>query len=76
VQYWFYQLQYLEHVRRKLQTLDSLYGNFVAAATLRFESGETSLLEKTTAETKKGQIVLMLQQAEREINSAYVYLQT
>ncbi|MBK9191289.1 MAG: CusA/CzcA family heavy metal efflux RND transporter [Crocinitomicaceae bacterium] len=76
VQYWFYQLQYLEHVRRKLQTLDSLYSNFVAAATLRFESGETSLLEKTTAETKKGQIVLMLQQAEREINSAYVYLQT
>lgn len=45
VQYWFYQLQYLEHVKRKLQTLDSLYSDFVIAATLRFESGETSLLE-------------------------------
>lgn len=75
VQYWFYQLQYLDHVMRKLQILDSLYSNFVSAADLRLQTGETSLLEKTTAETKRGQITLMLQQTEREMNAAFVSLQ-
>lgn len=75
VQYWFYQLQYLEHVRRKLKVLDSLYSDFVRAAELRHQTGETNLLEKTTAETKKGQITLMWQQTERDMNAALVSLQ-
>lgn len=76
VQYWYYQLQYLEQVKRKLLALDSLYSDFVSAAELRYKTGETGLLEKTTAETKRGQISLLLQQTEREINTAYVSLQT
>ena len=75
VQYWYYQLQYLEQVKRRLLALDSLYSDFVSAAELRYKTGETSLLEKTTAETKRGQISLLLQQTEREINTAYVSLQ-
>jgi cobalt-zinc-cadmium resistance protein CzcA len=45
-----------------LQSLDSLYNDFVSAADLRYQTGETNLLEKTTAETKRGQLSLMLQQ--------------
>lgn len=76
VQYWYYQLQYLEQVKRRLLALDSLYSDFVSAAELRYNTGETGLLEKTTAETKRGQLSLLLQQTEREINTAYVSLQT
>jgi cobalt-zinc-cadmium resistance protein CzcA len=75
VHYWYYQLQYLQQVRQKLQALDSLFINFITVAELRHTSGETSVLEKTTAETKKGQIMLLLQQAERDIFTAYVSLQ-
>lgn len=76
VQYWYYQLQYLEQVKGRLLTLDSLYSDFVSAAELRYKTGETGLLEKTTAETKRGQLSLLSQQTEREINTAYVSLQT
>jgi len=76
VQFWYYQLQYLEQVKRRLLALDSLYSDFVSAAELRYNTGETGLLEKTTAETKRGQLSLLLQQTEREINTAHVSLQT
>jgi len=76
VKYWFYQLQYLKHSKKKLHILDSLYNDFVNAADLRYKTGETNLLEKTTAENKKGQISLLFQQNEREINTAYFSLQT
>jgi cobalt-zinc-cadmium resistance protein CzcA len=33
-----------------------LYNDFVSAAALRYKTGETNLLEKTTAETKRGQL--------------------
>lgn len=76
VKFWYYQLHYLEQVKGRLLALDSLYGGFVSAADLRYRTGETGLLEKTTAETKKGQIALQLKQTEREISTAYVSLQT
>jgi cobalt-zinc-cadmium resistance protein CzcA len=66
----------MEHVKKNLQPLESLYSDFVSAAELRYKTGETGLLEKTTAETKKGQLALLLQQTEREINTAYIALQT
>ena len=43
VQYWFYQLQYLQTAKKQLQSLDSLYNDFVSAATLRYNTGETNL---------------------------------
>jgi cobalt-zinc-cadmium resistance protein CzcA len=71
VQYWFYQLQYLQTTKKQLQSLDSLYNDFVSAAALRYKTGETNLLEKTTAETKRGQLSLLLKQNETDFATAY-----
>lgn len=54
-----------------MQSLDSLLNDFVKAAALRYKSGETNLLEKTTAETKRGQLSLLLKQNETEYAMAY-----
>ncbi len=76
VQYWFYLLQYLQTTKKQLQSLDSLYINFVIAANLRYKTGETNLLEKTTAETKRGQLSLLLKQNETDFSKAYNSLKT
>jgi len=76
VQYWFYQLQYLLNAKKQLQSLDSLYNDFVSASALRYKTGETNLLEKTTAETKRGQLSLLLKQNETEYATAYNSLKT
>ena len=39
VQYWFYQLQYFQTTKKQLQSLDSLYNDFVSAAALRYKTG-------------------------------------
>src|SRR5215207_1094638 len=56
-----YKYRYKEKRKILLQS-DSLYAEFLRKATLRFEKGETNILEKTTAETQRGQIALQLQQ--------------
>ena len=76
VQYWFYQLQYLQTTKKQLQSLDSLYNDFVSAAALRYKTGETNLLEKTTAETKRGQLSQLLKQNETDFATAYNSLKT
>ncbi len=48
--------------RRTLQAQDSLFARFVAAATLRYETGESNLLEKATAASRVAQIKVLLQQ--------------
>jgi cobalt-zinc-cadmium resistance protein CzcA len=76
VQYWFFQLQYLQTIKKQLQSLDSLYNDFVTVAALRYKTGETNLLEKTTTETKRGQLSLILQQNEIDSKTAYNSLKT
>ena len=71
VKYLFYQLQYLQMAKKQLQYLEILYNDFVSAANLRFKTGETNLLEKTTAETKRDQLSLLLKQ--NETDSAMIY---
>lgn len=71
VQSYFYQLQYLQATKKQLQSLDSLLSDFVKAAALRYKSGETNLLEKTTADTKRGQLSLLLKQNETDYSIAY-----
>ena len=71
VQSLYYQLQNLQQNKKQLQKLDSSYTDFVTASVLRYKTGETNLLEKTTAETKRGQIRLLLQQTESEITASY-----
>lgn len=74
VQFYFYQLQYLQNAKKQLQALDSLYNDFVKASVLRYQTGETNLLEKATAETKRGQLSLLLQQNQTDFTAAYTSL--
>ncbi len=76
VQLLYYQLQYLENARIKLKQLDSLYGDFAKVAGIRFNSGETNLLEKTTAEAKRNEISMLFKQVEAEYLSTYSSLKT
>lgn len=76
VQTFYYQLVHLEQNKKQLQVLDSSYSEFVKASNLRYKTGETNLLEKTTAETKRGQLNLLLQQNESEIKSTYTMLKS
>ena len=48
----YYQLLYLEALNKLLQSQDSLYEDFSRASSLRYKTGESNLLEKTTAETQ------------------------
>jgi heavy metal efflux system protein len=56
----YYMLAYLQQKKKLLQQNDSLYGEFLNKANLRFKAGESNILEKTTAETQRGQIALQL----------------
>lgn len=70
----YYQLQYLTQNKKQLEHLDSSYADFVKASELRYKTGETNLLEKTTAETKQGQIKLLLIQNESQMKATYASL--
>lgn len=74
VQSLYYRLQNLQQNKKLLLRLDSAYADFAKASALRYRTGETNLLEKTTAETKQGQIRIMLKQTEGEISSVYTNL--
>lgn len=62
----FYEMLYLQEKRRLLLESDTIYGEFLRRATLRFEKGEANILEKTTAETQRGGIALQLQQLQAD----------
>lgn len=56
------QLQYLSAKRGLLLREDSLYSGFLKSADLRYRTGETNLLEKTTAETRLFELRNQIQQ--------------
>jgi len=62
----FFNLDYLQKKRVLLQQNDSLFAAFLSKATLRFNKGESNILEKTTAENQRGQIGLQLAQLQRD----------
>lgn len=69
----FYSLLYLYSRERLLQNQDSIYSEFVRAANLRVQTGETRLLEKTLAETQLNEIRNLLAQNSADIRS-YLYI--
>jgi cobalt-zinc-cadmium resistance protein CzcA len=69
-------IEYLNNRKRELQFLDTIYSELLNAATVRFNSGETNLLAKTTAEVKRGELLLMLKSNEAEIEIAYSSLRS
>lgn len=71
VKAYYYQLLYLQERKGVLLRLDSLYVDFVKAADIRYKSGETGLLEKTTAETRRGELLQITK--ENDMQTAGVY---
>lgn len=69
-----FRILYLQQSKIELQKLDSIFSNFANAAAKRYAAGETNLLEKTTAETKQGEIHLLLLQNGTELVTAYTSL--
>jgi cobalt-zinc-cadmium resistance protein CzcA len=63
------ELQTLQAKQLLLLRIDSMYNNYYQIAKLRFEKGETSLLEKTTLENKANQSKLALQLIEDDVSS-------
>ena len=63
----FYLLVYLNQKQNILLKNDSVYASFLEKANLRFAKGETNILEKTTAETQRGQIAIQLNQLKNDI---------
>jgi cobalt-zinc-cadmium resistance protein CzcA len=51
------QLAYYVALQDLFKSQDSIYSNFVKAAKLRYETGETNLLESTTAETQYNEVL-------------------
>jgi cobalt-zinc-cadmium resistance protein CzcA len=58
----YYNMQDLLERLELLKILDSAYKGFLDAAALRYKTGETSLLEKTSAETEYSKLSLQRQQ--------------
>ena len=63
----FYNYLTLKEKEKLLQKADSLYLKFNEKATLRFQKGESNILEKTTAEIQKTNVNIQLKQLKLEI---------
>lgn len=68
----FYQMIYLKEKEKLLLKSDSIYSEFLRKSTLRFDKGESNILEKATAENQSGQIKIQL----LELQSDYKILQS
>ena len=62
----FYSLVYLNEKEKLLQKSDTIFSEFLKKSDLRFKKGESNILEKTTAETQRGNIKLQLIQLQQE----------
>ena len=70
----YYEIVYWQQMHQNYSYLDSLYTSFDHAANRRFEQGESNYLEKLTAETKKKEISLQLNQILESLRKSYLVL--
>ncbi len=63
----YHQMLYQVALKNLLITQDSLYNDFANASALRYRTGESNLLEKTTAETQRMEIQNQQQQNNADI---------
>jgi heavy metal efflux system protein len=63
----YFQTLYLLEKKKLLLRADTMYAEFLRRAELRFQKGETNILEKTTAETQRGQIGHQLRMLEADL---------
>lgn len=71
----FYTLVYLQKKKELLQKNDSIFSTFLEKTTLRFNKGESNILEKITAENQRGQIALQLKQLEQDVELLQIQFQ-
>lgn len=64
----YYEILYLKQKQKLLQHTDSIFSRFLQNAVLRFDKGESNILEKTTAETQRGQIGIQLKQLQNDLS--------
>jgi cobalt-zinc-cadmium resistance protein CzcA len=64
----FFQFIFLKDKIDLLKNHDAYYQEFLRKAALRFEKGESNLLEKATAENQRGQLKLRLNELETELD--------
>lgn len=67
VKFVFYQLTDLLERKKLLLRIDSVYSRFQQAAALRLQTGESNILEKTTADAQLQQLKVQQQQTEADI---------
>jgi cobalt-zinc-cadmium resistance protein CzcA len=63
----FYTYLYLKEKEDLLLKNDSIYAKFLERANLRFSTGESNVLEKTTAESQRGNITIQLIELQQDI---------
>ena len=68
----FVQAQYWMELEKRLDYLDSLYVSFARSAARRLETGDATLLEKLTAESKQKEIGLRKSEAQTEKKNALI----
>ncbi|HXB45284.1 MAG TPA: CusA/CzcA family heavy metal efflux RND transporter, partial [Puia sp.] len=68
------QLQYIIAKRTLLEKTDSIFSNYLKLARLRFEKGESNILEKTTLENQVQQLHLQIQMLESDKQVAIIQL--
>ncbi len=66
----YYSVLYFKNVEQRYAFLDSLLFEFVRAAKIRYETGETNNLEYLTALAKKKEIEVMLNSTKEAVNGA------
>ncbi len=71
----YHQLLYQNALKKLLLSQDSLYTDFVKASSLRYKTGESNLLEKTTAETQLMDLENQQKQNEADIRISSAHLQ-
>ena len=69
------QLLYQDALRGLLFSQDSLYQDFARASSIRYKTGESNLLEKTTAETQSFEVKNQLNLNEADIKISATHLQ-
>lgn len=70
----YYEIVYWEQMLKNYNYLDSLYASFEHAANRKYEQGESNYLEKLTAQTKRKEVSLQLNQIKESIQKSYIRL--
>lgn len=70
----YYEIVYWQQMLNNYRYLDSLYSTLEHAANRKFEQGESNYLEKLTAETKRKEVSIQLNQIKESIQKSYILM--